>query len=586
MTVGARDPIRTELLKNALAAVADEMAVTVIRTARSAVVKDAMDFSTGLIDQDGELIAQGLCLPLHMGSFPPAMAVVQKEFGGDMHRGDVYALNDPYVGGGSHLPDIYVFKPSFFEDRIVGFAAAIAHQADIGGRVPGGNASDSTEIFQEGLRIPPLKLFDRGVPNETLFKILRTNVRVPDLVIGDVMATVAACRRGETGLLELVDRYGADALRVDAKDLLDYSEELTRDELRALPDGEWDFEDFLDGDGFVSRPIRIYVRLTKSGGQLPADSRGTSKQVMGAINTTAAFVNSCVYACVRSVLDPSIPNNGGFMCPITVIIEPGSLLNSLPPAPVAARGLTAMRVADTVWGALSKMLPHKVFACGVGADFGVTIAGYRPGGTPFVHLEFLYGNWGGSPKRDGIDATSSLVSNYANTPIEVLEGEQPIRIERYSFRPDSGGPGKHRGGLGIIRDYRLVDVEEAVLQVRADRQLVPPYGLYGGQPGAPAESVLNHGTPNERAIQGKFMMTLKRGETFRAALPGGGGWGSPLERDPEAVLSNVRNEKVSVGAVRERYGVVIDPATMAVDPSATSRVRSATPAKQSGGPRQ
>jgi len=570
-----RDPIRTELLKNALGAIADEMAATVMRTARSSVVKEAMDFSTGLLDPDGELIAQGLCLPLHMGSFPPAIEGVLREFAGGLQPGDIYVLNDPYVGGGTHLPDIYVFQPIFWEQRLLGFAAAIVHVPDIGGRVPGGNASDSTEIFQEGLRIPPLKLFDRGVANQTLFKMLRINVRVPDKVIGDVMATIAACRRGEAGLMDLARRYGADRLKSNMKQLLDYAEELTRAELAALPDGEWDFEDFLDDDGFDRTPIRIYVKLSKSGGQLTADFRGTSKQVRGAINTTYPYVNSCVYAVVRCVLDPSIPNNAGFMRPISVILESGSLLNCLPPAPVAARGVTAMRVADTMWGALSKMLPRKVFACGVGADLAVTIAGYWPDGRPFVHLEFLYGNWGGGSNSDGIDAASSLVTNYSNTPVEVLESEHPIRIDRYGYRPDSGGPGQHRGGLGTIRDYRLVDVDEAVLQVRIDRQTFPPYGLYGGRPGAFAESILDQGTDAERALQGKFTTSLRSGQTFHAALAGGGGWGPPTERDPEAVLSDVLNEKVSSEAGSRDYGVVIDLERLEVDYPATRELRSA-----------
>jgi N-methylhydantoinase B len=235
--------------------------------------------------------------------------------------------------------------------------------------------------------------------------------------------------------------------------------------------------------------------------------------------------------------------------------------------------VTAMRIADTVWGALANMLPHKVFACGVGADFGVTIAGYYPGGKPFVHLEFLYGNWGGSPNRDGIDATSSLVSNYSNTPVEVLEGEHPIRVERYSFRPDSGGPGKFRGGLGMMRDFRLVNVDDAVLQVRIDRQKYPPYGLWGGKPGACAQSIMNPGTDEERSIQGKFMSTLRIGQVYRAVLPGGGGWGNPLERDPEAVLSDVLNEKVSPDVARREYGVVIDLERMAVDFTATEEMR-------------
>jgi N-methylhydantoinase B len=286
-----------------------------------------------------------------------------------------------------------------------------------------------------------------------------------------------------------------------------------------------------------------------------------------------SLTHSCVYACVRSVLDPSIPTNSGFMRPIHLHVEPGTIVNPTCPAPVAARGLTAMRTTEAVWGALARMLPHKVFACGVQGDFGVTIAGYRPGGQPFVHLEFLFGTWGGRPTKDGIDALSSLAVNYSNSPVEVLEGEQPLRIERYAFRTDSGGPGKHRGGLGMEREYRLVDVDEAVLQVRSDRQQFRPYGLQGGQSGAAAQNLLNAGTPNEQHLPGKFMMTLRRGATYRAVLAGGGGWGDPLDRDPEAVLDDVRNEKVSSEAARADYGVVVDLHRMVVDHEATEELR-------------
>ncbi len=573
MLATLRDPIRMELLKNAFAAIADEMAVTVMRTARSFVIKESMDFSTGLMDAEGELIAQGLSLPLHMGSFPPTMEAVLREFGREIRPGDIYAVNDPYVGGGTHLPDIYLFQPVFCEGELLGFATAIGHQTDIGGRVAGGNACDNTEIFQEGIRIPPVKLFDQGQPNETLFKLLRLNVRVPEKVIGDVMATVAACRRGERGLLDLARRYGTKALKRDMKDLQDYAEEMTRQGLRSLQDGEWDFEDFLDDDGFDTTPIRVYVRLLKKGDQLVADFRGTSGQVKGSINMPISFTRSCVYACVRSVLDPSIPNNVGFMRPITVITEPGSFVNPLPPAPVAARGLAAMRATEAIWGALAKMLPHKVFACGVQGEFGVTIAGYRPDGKPFVHLEFLFGAWGGRPNNDGIDGLSSLAVNYSNSPVEMVEGEQPIRIDRYAFRPDSGGAGKHRGGLGMERQYRLVDVDEAVLQVRSDRQKFCPYGLKGGKGGAHARNLLNPGTTEERELPGKFILTFKRGETYRSILAGAGGWGDPRERDPAAVLEDVLNEKVSPSAAQRDYGVVIDPQRMAVDHAATARLR-------------
>ncbi len=573
MSTPRRDPVLMELLKNALTAIADEMAVTVVRTARSVVIKESLDFSTGLMDADGELIAQGLCLPLHMGSFPPTMAAILKEYGEDIRSGDVFATNDPYLGGGTHLPDIYVFKPVFYQGDLLGFAASIGHQTDIGGRVAGGNACDNTEIYQEGVRIPPLRIIERNKPNEVFFKLMRANVRVPEKVLGDIMATVAACRRGEEGLLGLAEKYGATQLRRYMKDLMDYAEALTRAELRALPEGQWEFEDFLDDDGFQTEPIRIRVRLTKEDDHLLADFTGTSPQVKGSINMPQSFTRSATYACIRSVLDPSIPNNGGFFRPISFITEPGSFVDCTHPAPVAARGLGATRVTDCLWGALARMLPDKVFACGVQGDYGVTIAGYRPDGRPFINLEFLYSGWGGRPNKDGIDGISSLAVNYSNTPAEVVEREQPIRIERYGFRPDSGGPGKFRGSLGIVRDYRLVECDEAVLQVRGDRQKFPPFGLQGGNPGALAAHVINPNGQDEHIPPSKFMTTLKKGDLFRAMLAGAGGWGRALERDPEMVLDDVLNEKVSPESARRDYGVVIDVEAMRVDYEETRALR-------------
>ena len=568
-----RDPIKIELLKNALTAIADEMAVTVVRTARSFVIKEALDFSTGLMDAEGTLIAQGLCLPLHMGSFPPTMKAILDEYRDEVRPGDVFATNDPYLGGGTHLPDIYVFQPIFFEDELLGFAAAIGHQTDIGGRVAGGNACDNTEIYQEGVRIPPVRIIHGGWPDEIFFKMMRANVRVPEKVLGDIMAIVAACRHGVKGMQSLAKIHGSVSLKAQMNDLLDYAEELTRAELRLLPDGRWSFEDFIDNDGFQDEPIRIYVELSKNGDELVADFRGTSPQVKGSINMTRSFTCSAVYACVRSVMDPSIPNNEGFFRPIKVITEAGSFAHCTHPAPVAARGLGAMRTTDCLWGALARMLPQKVFACGVQGDYGVTIAGYRRDGRGFVNLEFLFSGWGGRPEKDGIDGISSLAVNYANTPAEVIEVEQPLRIERYGFLADTAGAGKHRGSLSIVREYRLVEVDEAVLQVRGDRQKFRPFGLHGGKPGAFASGVINPDSDAPIVPPGKFMTTITEGDVFRAVLAGGGGWGDPLDRSPAFVLDDVLNDKVSPQSAREDYGVVINVEAKQVEEGATQELR-------------
>ena len=568
----AKDAIRLELMKNAFAAIADEMAATVIRTARSSVIKEAMDFSTGLLDPQGNLIAQGLCLPVHMGSFPPTLSTVLEKFAGDIHPGDVFALNDPYLGNGLHLPDIFIFKPIFFEGRLLAYAAAIGHQTDIGGRVAGGNACDNTEIFQEGLRIPPLRVIAQGKPDPVFFDILRLNVRVPETVIGDVQATIAACTRGERALMTLAGKHGTDAIVADMASLLDYSEALTRAELAAFPDGTWEFEDFLDDDGFSEDAIRIFAKVIKKGSDITVDFTGTSPQVKGSINLPIAMTQSSVYACLRSIMDPALPTNSGFMRPIKVIAVSGSIVNPTSPAPVAARGLTSMRVTEAVWGALARMLPDKVFACGAQGDFGVTIAGYRKEGRPFVLLEFLFGTWGGRPNKDAIDALSSLAVNYSNTPVEIVEREQPIRIEEYGFRQDSCGAGKYRGGLGMVREYRLTHVDEAVLQVRSDRQKFRPYGLKGGNPGAHAGNVLKGMDGKRSALPGKFMRTFLRGETYRAELAGGGGWGDAYARAPELVWQDVLDEKVSRQSAARDYGVSISD-DGALDVAGTERLR-------------
>jgi N-methylhydantoinase B len=389
--------------------------------------------------------------------------------------------------------------------------------------------------------------------------------------LGDIMAEVAACRSGEREFLKLVECYGLDALQNYMQELLDYTEELTRAELRALPDGEFAFVDYIDDDGITPDPIAIQVKISKSGDTLSADFTGTSPQCKGAINAPLSWTKSCLYACIRSILDPSIPNNAGYFRPLIVIAPEGSFTNCVPPAPVAARGLAGMRITETIFGALAKMLPDKVFACEVAGDTGVTIAGYHQDRTPFVFLEFLYGSWGGSPSRDGIDACASLAINYSNTPAELIEVEQPVMIEQYGYVPNSGGAGKFRGGLALVRDYRFL-ADEAYVQVRCDRYKFMPYGLHGGRNGTPANNILNPDGEN-RQLPSKFLINVKKGEVFRTVLAGPGGWGDALERDPALVAADVRNEKITADYARREYGVVLDERTWTVDVRATAARR-------------
>lgn len=565
-----RDPLVFELIKNALAGIADSMAITVVRTARSFVVKQSMDFSTALCDAQGELIAQGMCVPLHLGAMPPALQGVLQRYQGRLYPGDICIVNDPYSGG-SHLPDIFLFKPMFVGDILAAFACVIAHQTDIGGRVSGGNACDNTEIYQEGLRIPPLKLFERGVPNETLFAMLERNVRVPEKVLGDVRAQIAALHSGEKDFLQLVQEYGLEELREYITEIMDYTERFTRNEITALPDGSFAFTEYIDDDGIDPQPIRIQLNLTIAGDTITADFTGTSPQSKGSIQPNLPATQAMVYAAIRCVLDPAIPNNGGYFRPIRVIAPPGTFVNPLHPGAVAARALGARRVAQTVFGALTLALPGKIFAAWGGGEFGICIGGYDKNRKPFVHLEFHNDtSWGGGPLKDGLDGHPGPMSNLANTPIELLEAEQPLRIDQYGFVPDSGGAGKYRGGLAMVRDFRLL--EEATLQIRSDRRKFAPYGLYGGKPGTLAAGILNPDT-SPQDMPSKFLLTAQPGDVYRMILAGGGGYGEPLERDPECVAADVREEKLSVEYARREYGVVLDSATLAVDHAATAALR-------------
>jgi len=567
------DPIEFELFKNALFGVADEMALTVFRTTYSGVLKDNMDYSTALFDGAGILVAQGLTLPGHLGSMPTAIAAVKEAFAGRIDPGDVFILNDPFAGG-MHLPDVFIFKPIFREGRgaPIAWAGTVCHHTDVGGRVPGSNASDSTEIYQEGLRIPPLKLFERGQRNETLFALIEKNVRVPVKVFGDLRAQLAACHIAEQAMLEIAAHYGADKLAQYLTELVDYAERMTRAAIRELPDGVYEFLDHIDDDGIdVGKPIPLQVTITKRGDGVDVDWTGTAPQVKGAINNTLSYTKSASYCAIRSILPQNIPTNEGVFRAISVTAPSGTIANGVLPAACAARGLTGFRMVDCLFGALAKMLPDQVFAASDGGNTGVSIGGYHADRTPFIYVDFTCCAWGARPYADGLDGNSHIYANMASQPIEVTETEQPLQITAYEFIQDAMGPGKFRGGAPFRREYKLL-AEEAVLQVRSDRRDFRPFGLYGGGAGRPSMNYLNP-DENPAPLPSKLTMNIKKGDLFRHEVAGAGGWGDPLERDPALVLKDVRNEFVSERSAREDYGVVLAGEPPAVDATATAALR-------------
>ncbi|MBM3531015.1 MAG: hydantoinase B/oxoprolinase family protein [Alphaproteobacteria bacterium] len=568
----AHDPVRLELVKNAIGSIVDEMVLTVIRIAYSSIMRDTMDLSSAFCDRQGRMIAQGLSVALHLGSIPDAMDAVRAKYGDSLSPGDVVVLNDPYQGG-MHLPDIFMFKPVFIRERLLGYAVVVAHHNDIGGRVPGSSAADSTEVFQEGLRIPVLKLHDRGQPNQTLLDLIAINVRVPDTVLGDLQAQLAACGIAERGMGELVARYGFDPLERHFGELLDYSEREARRTIRSIPSGVYRFVDHLDDDGVhMEEPVRIAVAVHVKDGEMIVDLEGTSPQVRGAINSTLSFAKSAVYFAVRSIMDSDAPNNAGFFRPIEVKAPLGCLVNPRPPAAVAARGISGFRLIDAMFGALAQAIPQRVRAAGEGGTTSYSFGCYDAEGRFSLFREAIMGAWGGGHRREGIDGIANGAANISNAPVEMVENQAPIRVERYEFVPDSGGPGEYRGGLSVLRQLRFLGAR-ATLQLRADRHHHRPYGLAGGADGTPSHNLLDDGTGEWRPLPTKFTRPLAGGQAIRHKTAGAGGYGDPRRRDPARVLADVRDGKVTPDAARRDYGVVVLPRPWRVDTEATAKAR-------------
>lgn len=550
------DPITFAVIKSGLDSIADDMAYTVVRIARSEIVKDVMDFSAAICAGDGQMVAQAKTIAQHLGAIPEAMEAVLAKFGEDLHDGDVVIMNDPYHGG-MHLPDIFMFVPIFHEGKRRAFAVVICHHTDVGGRVPGSNASDSTEIYQEGLRIPPLKLYDRGVLNQTLETLIKINVRVPDRVWGDLSAQFAAAQVGRRGLEKLMVRYGADEVDAYMQELLDYAERLTKAEIQTWTPGTYTFTDHIDDDGFSDKPIPLNVAITvKPDGTLFVDYTGSSPQVKGALNSTLSFTHSLTYLSVRCVLAKDVPNNVGMFRCVKVKAPEASILNPVMPAPCAARALTGYRVFDVMLGALAKVVPDKVPAAGEGGNSVICISGLRPNREPFIIVDMICGAWGGRPDKDGLEAVTNASQNLSNMPVEVMEAEHPVRIEDYAFVPDSCGAGQYRGGIGIRRSYRIL-APEALLQMRTDRVRFRPYGLAGGEPGGPSRNFMQTG--NELVpLPGKITRNVARDTVIVHEQAGAGGFGDPLLRMLEDVAEDVADGKITPEFALAHYAVKVD----------------------------
>jgi N-methylhydantoinase B len=557
------DSVTLEVVRNACTAVAEEMNATLVRTSYSPNIKDRRDCSCALFDADAEMISQAENIPVHLGAMPYSVAAAVEAFPPDeLAAGDAVLLNDPFHGG-AHLPDLTLVSPVVVDGEVAAFAANRAHHADIGGSRAGSVAADSTEIYQEGLRIPPVRLFEGGEVNEDVMSMVLANVRTPDERRGDLRAQHAANRTAAARFRELVARHGRETLRAAMDEIKDYSERRMRAELAALPDGRYAFEDVLDDDGQGTEDIRIAVTITVDGEALTVDFAGTADQVTGAVNAPFAVTASATYYAVRCVTDPDIPPNHGAYRPVTIEAPTGSVVNARPPAAVVGGNLeVSQRVTDVLLGAFAEAVPERAVAAGQGTMNSVTFGGHDPRTDgAFAFYETLGGGYGGRAGADGMDGVHAHMSNTLNTPVEVLETAYPLRVRRYEYRADSAGAGEFRGGLGLTREIaaRAADTTFSVL---ADRRRHAPYGVAGGEAGATgADAVVRDG--EVRPVGAKSTHLLAAGDAVRIQTPGGAGYGDPADRDPTAVARDYRHGKVTAARVREAYG--LDPDDLDVD---------------------
>ena len=560
------DPATFEIVKNSLYKIAEEMRVVLAKTAYSPLLKSAGDYSCGVFDARGEMVAQGPDLPIHLGSMPDAVRAVVARFASDVHAGDVFVHNDPYFGG-SHLPDVNVIRPAFHDGELLGYTCLRAHWPDIGSATPGSYGA-VTQIFGEGLRIPPSRLISRGVLNVDLENLIFANVRTPDERKGDLGAQLAATLRATERLDALAQRYGSVEVIGYMAQVMDYSERLMRAALVDLPDGEGSFEDFCDGDGIADDAsgadarFRIKLSVRKTADRLIVDFAGTDPQVKGPMNAPLSVTASGVYCGLKTAVDPNnlIPPNSGCWRTIEIRAPKGSVVNAEFPAPVVyANHEMSHRVADMVMGALVNFLPEQVMACSQGTSAILTLGGVDPrNGRHYVSYETIKGGFGARPNKDGINCIASGISNTMNTPVEVLEMAFPVRVECYAVNPDSGGAGRYRGGCGAKRIWRMLEGADAIGALCMERMTSPPFGLRGGSAGAAAVVTLTTPDGMTRSLPSKGAFAAPAGSTIDMLTPGSGGFGPASERDPAAIGHDLLDGYVSASAATRDYGVT-DP---------------------------
>ena len=555
------DPATFVVIKNSLYAAAEEMKVVLAKTAYSPILKVAGDYSCGIFDISGQMVAQGPDLPIHLGSMPDAVKAVVSAFE-TFEEGDVFIHNDPYFGG-SHLPDVNVVSPAFYNDKLIGFACIRAHWPDVGSASPGSYGA-VTEIYGEGLRLPPVKLYSKGFLNKDVAAIIFANVRTPDERRGDLCAQIAANRRATERLGALADKYGVDVLVATMAEVLNYSEKMMRTLLARLPDGKSTFEDFCDGDGVIEegdaedQTFQIKMTVEKTGEHISVDFSGTDDAVSGPMNAPLSVTASGVFCALKTIIDPDglIPPNSGCWRTITVSAPKGCVLNAEFPSPVVyANHEISHRVCDMTFGAVAEFWSDNTMACSQGTSAVITFGGEDPRNKQrYVSYETIKGGFGARPNKDGINAIASGISNTMNTPIEILEMSFPVRVDEYVLVTDSGGAGRFRGGLGASRTWTVLD-HKARASACLERTKSAPFGLSGGKPGLAAK-IWTEAPNGEKGIApGKGGFDVPNGGKIHLRVPGSGGFGDPSERDINAIKEDVLDGYISEEAAETHYGV-------------------------------
>jgi N-methylhydantoinase B len=575
------DPVLMQVLRYAMEQIADEMGHTLIRTARSTIIKEIKDIACAVFDRNGNTVAQAHHAPMLLTGFELGMRSLRARFKDEeLDDGDVIIFNDPYIGG-QHVMDLVTFTPVFCRgdalraphqndtmrsssrgDRkgaplLVGFVGSIAHHADMGGAAAGGTQGGLTEIYLEGLRFPMVKLYKKFKEDDELFGILNNNIRVPDKTLGDIRAQASANFVGARRLKEIFEKYGVEAVQAHTDALLDYSEKRIREGLKQIPDGTYTGVDYVDDDGLTGKPIKLQVNIVKAGDQAVVDFDGTDAEVPGNVNCPIATVHAAVYYALIAVVDPHAPPNSGCYRPFEVRAKKGLVVNPNPPRACGARTQVSQKITEAMLLALAQALPERVMAGSHGQITNCGFSGYYPAtGKRFVYIDIQGGGAGARWCRDGRDGQDSHLARFMNTPVEAVELEFPMRIERYELIPDTGGAGKYRGALGLRRDIRAL-IDDVTFARYGDRQAFGAFGLFGGKEGAKGKFILNPDTPDEKPLKSKGLDKLKQGDVVSLRLPGAGGYGDPRARDLEAVLRDVRDGKVTKEKALEEYGIAI-----------------------------